>query len=146
MYVYQCQQCGRQFSIATPAPEVRCPYCSAVNRVAMPSNGYRQPMQSAAYQQQPAGGRGVFDNGPSGRSRGVAGLLAILVGALGIHYFYMGKSTPGIVFLLASLLSCGVLGTVTAIISLVQGIMFFMMSEEEFERKYINTQSSFPLF
>ena len=146
MYVYQCQHCGRQFSIATPAPEVRCPYCSTVNNVAMPSQGYQQPMASPAYQQPVGSNRGVFDNGPSGYSRGVAGLLAILVGALGIHYFYIGKSTAGIIFLLVSLLTCGIGAAVTGIIAFIQGIIFLTTTEEEFERKFVNTPSSIPLF
>lgn len=35
----------------------------------------------------------VFSPGPSGKSRGVAALLAIFLGSLGIQYFYLGKNT-----------------------------------------------------
>ena len=31
----------------------------------------------------------VFTAGPSGKSRGVAALLAIFIGSLGIQYFYL---------------------------------------------------------
>lgn len=88
---------------------------------------------------------GVFENGPSGKSRGVAGLLAIFLGAYGVHYFYMGKATAGIIFLLVTVLSCFTLGVITGIFSLIQGIMMLTMTQEEFERKYVNSPSSFPL-
>ena len=50
----------------------------------------------------------VFSAGPSGRSRGVAALLAIFLGSLGIQYFYLGKSTAGIISLIVSLCTCGI--------------------------------------
>lgn len=89
---------------------------------------------------------GPFDIGPSGKSRGIAGLLAIFLGALGVHYFYIGKTVPGIVFLLLTLLSCGALGLICEIISFIQGILMIIMTQDDFERKYMNTTSSFPLF
>ncbi|MBE6309702.1 MAG: TM2 domain-containing protein [Bacteroidales bacterium] len=90
-------------------------------------------------------GRGVFDNGPSGKSRGVAGLLAILLGSLGIHYFYLGKNTAGIIFLLVTLLSCGVLGTVVAILSLISGVLMLTATEEDFENKYVYSNNTMPI-
>ena len=84
----------------------------------------------------------VFSNGPSGKSRGVAGLLAILLGALGVHYFYLGKTGAGVLFLILGLLSCGLLSVIT----LIQGILMFVMTQEDFERKYVYTNSSIPLF
>ncbi len=88
---------------------------------------------------------GVFENGPSGKSRGVAALLAIFLGCLGIHYSYLGKNTAGIVFLLVTVCSCGTIGTI-GLITLIQGIIMLTMTQEDFEKKYVNTLSSFPLF
>ncbi len=85
---------------------------------------------------------GPFDEGPTGKSRGVAGLLAIFLGTLGIQYFYLGKTTAGILAIVLSLVSCGAL----SILWLIQGIMMIAMSESEFERKFIYSASSFPLF
>lgn len=42
-------------------------------------------------QQCPPQSNDVFSPGPSGKSRGVAALLAIFLGSLGIQYFYRGK-------------------------------------------------------
>ena len=84
----------------------------------------------------------VFTAGPSGKSRGVAALLAIFIGSLGIHYFYLGKNTAGIIAIIVSLVTCGLFG----IIWLIQGILMFTMSQADFERKYVYSTSSFPLF
>lgn len=125
---------------------VKCPYCGAETNVAYTEQPNQQPPQFAYQQPNQASTGNVFDEGPSGKSRGLAGLLAILLGSLGVHYFYLGKNTGGIVFLLASLVSCGILAPVTAIIALIQGIMFFTTSQEEFERKWVNCTSDIPIF
>lgn len=84
----------------------------------------------------------VFTAGPSGKSRGVAALLAIFIGTLGIQYFYLGKTTAGIIAIIVSLVTCGLFG----IIWLIQGILIFTMSQADFERKYVYSTSTFPLF
>lgn len=57
------------------------------------------------------------------KSKMVAGLLGILVGALGVHNFYLGYTSKAVVQLLLTVLSCGVLGAVSSIWGLVEGIM-----------------------
>ena len=52
----------------------------------------------------------------------VAGLLAILLGGLGIHKFYLGDNQKGIMYLLISLLTCGIGATVITILSIIEGI------------------------
>ena len=107
-----------------------------------PQPAYQQPAyQQPAYQQQPQQ-PGVFDNGPSGKSRGVAGLLAILLNGLGVHYFYLNKVGGGLVCILLSLITCGI----WCIVPFIQGIIMLTMNQEDFERKYVNTQSFMPLF
>ena len=41
------------------------------------------------------------------RSRIAAGILGILLGAYGVHSFYLGNTSRGLVQLLVSLLTCG---------------------------------------
>lgn len=72
----------------------------------------------------------------------LCGVLAILIGTLGIHYFLMGKTRAGIFTILLSLVSCGLWG----VVMFVQGIMMLIMSDMEFRSKYIDTPSSFPIF
>ena len=175
MTQYNCPQCHRDFTAPDNSPSVRCPYCGNVQQ-GQPQQAYGQQQpygqqqqaygqQQQAYgQQQPYGQQqqqpygqpqyaygngqmpgadiGVFDSGPSGKSRGVAGLLAILIGTLGIHYFYCGKTGGGFICILLSIVSCGLWGIVT----LIQGIMMMTMRSDEFERKYIYSTSTMPLF
>lgn len=76
------------------------------------------------------------------KSNVVFGVLAILLGTLGIQYFYVNKATAGIITILLSLLTCGLWG----IITLIQGIIVLMMQPAVFEQKFVNTQNTFPLF
>lgn len=71
-----------------------------------------------------------------------AGVLALLLGALGIQYFYLDKATAGIVTILLSLVTCGLWGTVM----FIQGIIILTMSPEDFQRKFLNPAVSFPVF
>ncbi len=64
-----------------------------------------------------------------------AGLLAIFLGALGIHKFYLGYTTAGIIMLVVSLLSCG---TIMGVIGLIEGIIYLTRTDEQFVATYIN--------
>jgi TM2 domain-containing membrane protein YozV len=72
-----------------------------------------------------------------GPSRVACGVVAILVGWLGVHKFMMGQTTPGIIMLCISLLSCTTLAFIPAIIGLVEGIMYLTKSDEEFYETYV---------
>ena len=52
-----------------------------------------------------------------------AGILGILLGALGVHNFYLGFTGKAVAQLLLTLLSCGILSVVSGIWGLVEGIM-----------------------
>ncbi|MFV5694072.1 TM2 domain-containing protein [Flavobacterium sp. LB3P122] len=60
-----------------------------------------------------------------------AGLLAILLGGLGIHKFILGYTKEGIIQFLLSFL-CG-LG---ALIGIVEGVIYLIKSDEEFYQTY----------
>ena len=70
----------------------------------------------------------------------VAGILAILVGSLGIHKFILGYTTQGVIMLLVSVLSCGILAIVMSVIGIVEGIIYLTKSDEDFVRTYIQSQ------
>ena len=72
-----------------------------------------------------------------GPSKVACGIVAILIGALGIHKFMLGLTTPGIIMLCVSLLSCGALYPVMAIIGLVEGIMYLTKTDEDFYQTYV---------
>jgi TM2 domain-containing membrane protein YozV len=67
-----------------------------------------------------------------------AGVCGILLGSLGIHKFILGYTGPGLVMLLATILTCGIAGVVTHIIGLIEGIIYLCRSDEEFVRTYVD--------
>jgi predicted Zn finger-like uncharacterized protein len=73
-------------------------------------------------------------------SKVAAGICGILLGALGVHKFIIGLTTPGIIMLLVSLLggvvTCGVATLVMSIIGLIEGIIYLTKTDEEFYRLY----------
>jgi len=155
-YIHQCPECGRQYTTQEQVARVKCPYCGKETQV---SYAQAEPQQQADAQHTTAGERmyafgdraatafdNVFANGTSGKSRGVAGLLALLLGFIGLHYFYCGKTTGGVTFLVITILSCGILGTLVWLMSVIQGVLFFTMTQDEFEQKWIYSNNNFPLF
>jgi TM2 domain-containing membrane protein YozV len=64
----------------------------------------------------------------------VAGILAILLGGLGIHKFYLGYTQEGIIQLVVGVVTCGLAG----IVGLIEGIIYLTKSDEEFVATYIN--------
>lgn len=65
------------------------------------------------------------------KSRVTAGLLAIFLGGLGIHKFYLGKTGWGITYVLL----CWTF--IPAIVALIEGIIYFTKSDSDFNRLYV---------
>ena len=68
--------------------------------------------------------------------RVVAGILGIILGALGIHKFILGYTTEGIVMLLLTVITCGIAGWLMGLIGLIEGIIYLTKSDEEFVQIY----------
>lgn len=79
---------------------------------------------------------------PPAKSKIVAGILAIFLGYLGIQYFYLGKTVAGVVSIVLSLVTCGLWG----VVPFIQGILMLIMSDDEFNRKFVFSTAQFPLF
>ena len=62
----------------------------------------------------------------------VAGIFDLLLGSLGIHKFYLGYTTEGIIQIVISIVTCGIGG----IIPFVEGILYLVKSDEEFYQTY----------
>lgn len=56
------------------------------------------------------------------KNRIAAGLLALTMGALGIHSFYLGNASKGLMQLLVSLLTCGIGAVVLQILGIIEGV------------------------
>ena len=72
--------------------------------------------------------------------RVLAGILAIILGSLGIHKFVLGYTTEGLIMLVLTfiigIITCGLSAWAVGIISLVEGIIYLTKSDEEFIQTY----------
>jgi TM2 domain-containing membrane protein YozV len=76
--------------------------------------------------------------------RVVSGILAIILGSLGVHKFVLGYNTEGLIMLGVTIFSyltlCFAIGFliiwIPPIIGLVEGIIYLTKTDEEFYRTY----------
>jgi TM2 domain-containing membrane protein YozV len=70
----------------------------------------------------------------------LAGVLAILLGAFGIHKFILGYNKEGIIILVITLilgtLTCGTAGWLMGVLGLVEGIIYLTKTDEDFYNTY----------
>ena len=101
---------------------------------------YYQGQQAPGQQPQ---GQPVYGQPVQGQTRSYkvgrieAGVFALVLGAFGAHKFYLGYTTEAIIMLLVTLLTFGFGAIVMEIISLIEGIMYLLKSDEEFEQIYV---------
>ena len=78
---------------------------------------------------------------PSGSSKRVsAGVLGILLGALGVHKFVLGYTKAGVIMLLISIIGSVLFlvgPVIMGIIGLIEGIIYLTKSEVEFYNTYV---------
>ena len=79
------------------------------------------------------------------KNRIAAGVLAIVIGAFGVHKFYLGFTKPAVIqavlgglgfFLSFVIIGIPILMAMSAI-GLVEGIIYLTKSDEDFERIYV---------
>lgn len=72
--------------------------------------------------------------------RVIAGILAIILGPLGIHKFILGYTQEGIIILVCTfilgVITCGITAWAMGIITLIEGIIYLTKSDEEFVYMY----------
>lgn len=70
-----------------------------------------------------------------------AGLLGLFLGWLGIHKFYLGYNTTGFIMLavtvIGSIFTFGLAASVMALIGVIEGIIYLVKSQSEFEQLYV---------
>jgi TM2 domain-containing membrane protein YozV len=69
-----------------------------------------------------------------------AAILALLLGTLGIHKFFLGYTKEGVIMLLVTLFTFGHFAFVVAIISIVEGIVYLTKTDHDFIRIYITSR------
>lgn len=90
----------------------------------------------------PPGGSPSQGFGGQKKDKMAAGLLAIFVGSLGIHKFYLGgkqQRTAAIIMLVVTLVgACVLIGPlVMGVISLVEGILYLTKDDADFQAEYV---------
>lgn len=137
-----CPQCGAPIDPGA----VECKYCGEklaqqqINRQMNqqpPQQQMRQPAQpqvQTVYVQQPAP-QPVYTTtaiNPAWpvKSKIVAGILAIILGGLGIHKFYLGKTGMGILYLVF----CWTY--IPTIVSFFEGLIYLCSNDENFQLKH----------
>ncbi|MCS7270059.1 MAG: GYF domain-containing protein [Gemmataceae bacterium] len=117
-----CHSCGASVSLSAEF----CPNChTKVAHTTANDQPLTQPIPHSSHR----------DNISS--TRLAAGLLGILLGGLGIHKFVLGLTTPGLIMLLVTLLTCGAGGLIMAIIGLIEGIIYLTKTDDEFYQTYM---------
>ena len=123
-----CPNCG-----APLTNSVACDYCG----ITLPKSPIPNKVQTAYNSSQNNYSQYVSN---SSKDKTTAALLALLLGGLGIHYFYLNKPIAGLIFLLL----CWT--WIPMIVALAQGIMMLTMTEEQFNVKYVDNDDTVPLF
>ena len=79
---------------------------------------------------------------PTEKNKIAAGLLAILLGGLGIHKFYLGHAGIGILYLLVTVLTLGIGAFLTVPVSIIEGIIYLTKSDSDFEQVYVQNRKA----
>lgn len=108
-----CPSCGGQKATLNSNNQYCCDYCGHVY-----SNNAQQTYQN------------VSPNAPyAEKDKTIAGILAILLGIYGAHYFYLGKPLVAVIYLLFWWSS------VPFWVGVVEGALMLMQSDAEFKQK-----------
>ncbi len=82
----------------------------------------------------------AFDDLGGENKKMLAGILAIILGSLGIHKFVLGYQKEGIIMLVVTLVlgvfTCGAGASLMGLIGLIEGIIYLTKSDEEFKSTY----------
>jgi TM2 domain-containing membrane protein YozV/RNA polymerase subunit RPABC4/transcription elongation factor Spt4 len=103
-----CVSCNRPINVTFTT----CPFCGVVQPTSTGNFTPGVPVQSGTH------------------NKTTAGLLAIFLGTVGVHKFYLGQTGMGILYLLFCWTG------VPSIVALIEGIIYLTMSDAEFAQKY----------
>ena len=81
----------------------------------------------------------AFDTDSGENKKMLAGILAIVLGWLGVHKFILGYQKEGIIMAVVGVAGwflCGIPTMLVSIVGLVEGIMYLTKSDEEFYNTY----------
>ena len=118
----ECKFCGEKLAVQQAAQQVQQPQAVYV----------QQPQPQVVVQQ--AAPQQVYMTGINPawpvKSKVAAGLLAIFLGGIGVHKFYMGKIGMGILYLLFCWTG------IPACVGFIEGIIYLCSNDENFQLKH----------
>lgn len=140
MALIQCRECGKEISAAASV----CPHCGApvIKEIFCSKCGKKIPENSEFCPECGCPLRPATPGNSGKKDRVTTALLGIFLGSIGIHYFYLGKTTAGLITILLSICSCGIWG----LLMFIQSIIILTMNDEDFTEKYVKTEKTLPLF
>ena len=115
------------------------PVCTEDNQVWQPLYAYPELMETI---NRYTACRNDVEVNTTGKDKVLCGILALLLGGFGAHYFYLGKIGGAIICILLCLVTCGAWSVVT----FIQGILILTMTQAQFEQKFVLTPSTFPIY
>lgn len=77
---------------------------------------------------------------PRASNKIAVGVCAVLLGPLGVHKFMMGYTGAGIILLLLTVLSCGILWPILHLFGIIEGIIYLTKSDDDYVRTYVDGQ------
>ena len=128
----ECKFCGEKLAVQQAAQQVQQPQPQTVYvQQPQPQTVYvQQPQPQVIVQQVPVQPVSAIDPSWPVKNKVAAGLLAIFLGGIGIHKFYMGKIGMGILYI------CFCWTYIPAIVGLVEGIIYLCSNDENFQLKH----------
>lgn len=125
---HSCHQCGGPVNDGASY----CPECGAYQLAGPDPKAQPAPQPQVVYVQQPAPQMNYSYSGPRlhDRNKITAALLAIFLGGLGIHKFYLGQTGMGFLYLIF----CWT--WIPSIIAFVEFIIYLTTSDADFDAKY----------
>ncbi len=125
----ECRYCGEKLQQQPQYPQQQYPQYPQYQQPQYPQPQYPQYPQS----QYPQPFNPQFNNGINPqwpiKNKTVAGVLGILLGSLGIHKFYLGKTGEGILYIIFSFTG------VPAILGIIEGITYLCSNDHNFQIK-----------
>lgn len=126
-----CPQCGAPIDPGA----TECKFCGeklAVQQATQQVQQAQQVQPQVVIQQvapQPISAAGIDPAWPV-KNKTTAGVLALLLGGIGVHKFYLGKTGMGILYI------CFCWTGIPAIAGLIEGISYLCASEKDFQIKH----------
>jgi TM2 domain-containing membrane protein YozV len=81
----------------------------------------------------------LLSGGMGEKNRGIAALLCFFLGWCGIHKFYLGKTTAGVIMLICGTIGWVIIipGAAVAFISFIELIVYLVKTDQSFYEDYV---------